>query len=324
MVEIRALDVGDGALRDCPKIGGERFRIALLETLIAFAQRFRDGAGHGLAGGLGDGLGETVGLRVFDVEARGSSILLYDVLPFFITARFPLPDKEDPGRPVFHARVRCHCMSKAPGRADAGSGRGGRPAEPIQDLDHVGMREDGVGVALERLEVAPGEAVAELGGRKQAAGLADQPIRLGRGDGVAGVYGLVDQHDQLRQLAEPGEGGMVQNQVEQLAGGRDALHVALVKRGFGAEQAFVQVQQTVAEQRETFVHGGPCGIGGSHVAMIAGLVRGRHTGPRAEPPVTRRSQVRRGEGRAHQTMDAIEAAGGNVQDLSRHRAGYSR
>jgi len=68
MVEIGTLDVGGGALRDSPKIGGERFGIAPLETLIAFARSFRDGARHRLASSLGDGLGETVGFRVLNVS----------------------------------------------------------------------------------------------------------------------------------------------------------------------------------------------------------------------------------------------------------------
>lgn len=60
MIEIEALDVGGGALGNGPDVCGQRFGIAPLEVFIAFAQRFGDSAGHGLASDLGYSLGETV------------------------------------------------------------------------------------------------------------------------------------------------------------------------------------------------------------------------------------------------------------------------
>jgi hypothetical protein len=77
MIEIWTLDVGGCALGNSPNVGGERFRIARLETFIALPQSFRDDAGHRLARRLGDCLGESVGFRVLDIEAHGGSSLLY-------------------------------------------------------------------------------------------------------------------------------------------------------------------------------------------------------------------------------------------------------
>ncbi len=45
IIEIWTLDLGGRALGDSPEIGGERFRIPPLKTLITFAQSFRDSAG---------------------------------------------------------------------------------------------------------------------------------------------------------------------------------------------------------------------------------------------------------------------------------------
>ena len=82
MIEIRTLDMGGCALGNRPDVGGERFGIAPLETLVALPESFGDGLGHGFAGGLGDRLGETVGFRILDVEAHGVSSLLYQSSTF--------------------------------------------------------------------------------------------------------------------------------------------------------------------------------------------------------------------------------------------------
>ena len=93
MIEIRTLDVGGGAIRDSPEIGGERFGIAPLETLIALPQSFCDYAGHGLASSLGDGLRKAVSFRIFDIKAHGCSTFLYTYLPFFILPVLTIPGK---------------------------------------------------------------------------------------------------------------------------------------------------------------------------------------------------------------------------------------
>src|SRR5471030_3148130 len=89
MIEIGTLDVSGSAPGDGPDVGGENFGIALLEAFIAFPQRFRDRAGHRFAGGLGDSLGKTVGFRVFDIEAHGISIFLYQMSTFLYRNVFP-------------------------------------------------------------------------------------------------------------------------------------------------------------------------------------------------------------------------------------------
>src|ERR1700674_4519004 len=89
MIEIRTLHVGSGSLGYGPEVGGERFCIALLDSFIAFPQRFRDDASHRLSGGLSDCLGEPVGFRVFDVEAHGASFLLYHLSTFLDSSSFP-------------------------------------------------------------------------------------------------------------------------------------------------------------------------------------------------------------------------------------------
>jgi hypothetical protein len=46
VVEVGTFDVDGGALCDGPDIGGERYGIALVKTLAAFAQRFRHRGGQ--------------------------------------------------------------------------------------------------------------------------------------------------------------------------------------------------------------------------------------------------------------------------------------
>jgi hypothetical protein len=73
VVEIGTFDPDRGSLSN-----GEQFLDRGLastdpEAFIAFPQSFRDGTGQGLACGLGNGLGQTVGFRVFDIQAHGLS-----------------------------------------------------------------------------------------------------------------------------------------------------------------------------------------------------------------------------------------------------------
>jgi hypothetical protein len=81
-VEIGLLCVGGRAVGDCADAGRERLGVALLQTLVAFAQSVGDGAPQSFSGFLGDRLGEPMRFGVFDVE-RGFSFLLYHLSTFF-------------------------------------------------------------------------------------------------------------------------------------------------------------------------------------------------------------------------------------------------
>ena len=75
VVEIGLLDVGGRAVGDCADVGRERLGVALVQTLVAFAQSFGDCALQSLSGFVGDRLG----FGVFDFE-RGFSFLLHHFL----------------------------------------------------------------------------------------------------------------------------------------------------------------------------------------------------------------------------------------------------
>lgn len=115
------------------------------------------------------------------------------------------------------------------------------------------MGEYGVGVALEDFEVAARKTGAFLAGHKQGAGFGDQLGGLfGGGRRLFAGHGLVDQDDEFGELAEPLKPGIVENQVEILAGGSDAGDVALICGAFAIEQRFVEAEQAVAD----FFHAG--------------------------------------------------------------------
>lgn len=55
---------------DRPNVSSQRLWIALLNTFESFSQGLDDNMRHRLAGGLRNGTGETMGFRVFYVEAH--------------------------------------------------------------------------------------------------------------------------------------------------------------------------------------------------------------------------------------------------------------
>jgi hypothetical protein len=76
VVEIGTFDLGRGSLSDGEKFLDGGLASADPEAFVAFPQSFSDGTGQGLAGGFGNRLGQTVGFRVFDIQAHGVSTLL--------------------------------------------------------------------------------------------------------------------------------------------------------------------------------------------------------------------------------------------------------
>src|SRR5260370_39652585 len=116
MIEMAALHMGGGARGKRPEVGGERFRIAPLDSFIALPQGFLDDVGHRLSGGLSDGLGKPVGFRVFDVEARGASFFLYHWSTFLYSSSFPdsLPGHRVPYRSMVSHMVLLAVRDPAP------------------------------------------------------------------------------------------------------------------------------------------------------------------------------------------------------------------
>ena len=76
MLEVWTLDMSGSAPGDSTDVSGERFRIALLGSLISFPQSFPDDVSHRFTSSLSDGLGESVGFRILDIEAHGLSTIL--------------------------------------------------------------------------------------------------------------------------------------------------------------------------------------------------------------------------------------------------------
>src|SRR5580658_4191835 len=78
--------------------------------------------------------------------------------------------------------------------------RGGRHewlSQIAQQLHGRPVRDYHVGIALQRVEILPAEAVAGLGRRQQRARLRQQTGGIHSGRRLIGIQRLVDQHDQL-------------------------------------------------------------------------------------------------------------------------------
>lgn len=88
MIEVWAINMGGGALRDGSQFFDGGFAAAALKTLVAFAQGFGDSASHGFPCLPCDHLRKPVGFRVLNIKAPSLSFLLYHFLPFFTVAQF--------------------------------------------------------------------------------------------------------------------------------------------------------------------------------------------------------------------------------------------
>src|SRR5450755_422089 len=94
MIEMGTFNVAGGALGDGAQLLDGSSAGAAVETLVALAQCFGDGASKGLAGLLGNGLREPVSFRVLNVEAHVASILPQNFLAFLhhhSPSRIPAP-----------------------------------------------------------------------------------------------------------------------------------------------------------------------------------------------------------------------------------------
>ena len=68
-----------------------------------------------------------------------------------------------------------------------------------------------------------------------------------------GVAGFVHQHDELRDLTQPGEPRVAKHELEILAGGGDAGDVAFVGGAFDVEERLMEMQQACAESGEAIL-----------------------------------------------------------------------
>jgi hypothetical protein len=77
MIEIRTVDLCRGTIGDRPDVGGERFRIVLLDTLIALPKSISDNASQSLSGGLREPVGfRSFTLRLISIYLSAPSVYL--------------------------------------------------------------------------------------------------------------------------------------------------------------------------------------------------------------------------------------------------------
>ncbi len=124
------------------------------------------------------------------------------------------------------------------------------------------MREYGSRVALHDVEILARESHAFLRGGNQGARLRDQLRGVIVGQRLAEIERLVDGHDEFRKLMQPSEPGVVEHQLQVLAGSGDALDIPLIEGALGIHQVFVKAQQAVAQGGEALA-----GCIGGHVHL---------------------------------------------------------
>jgi len=76
------------------------------------------------------------------------------------------------------------------------------------------VREDDVRIALHGFEIAPLEHGAGFGGRDECPGARDEAAGIGGGGRILAFQRFVDHNDEFGELAQPGEGGIVQDELE--------------------------------------------------------------------------------------------------------------
>ena len=97
------------------------------------------------------------------------------------------------------------------------SGGGGLGRFIVEKAGEFGVLHDDSGFALDGIEIFFLESVAGFGGDKHFAGDGDGGVGLLGSDGLLGVEGFIDGDDELRNIVEPGELGVVDDETEKFA-----------------------------------------------------------------------------------------------------------
>ena len=117
------------------------------------------------------------------------------------------------------------------------------------------MVDDYSRVALDGVEVFFLEGVAGFRGNEHFPGERDGAAGVLRGDGLLDGESFIDADDEFGDVVQPGELGVVDNQLEELTG-VDVAVLALVVATFHVEQSFVEAEKSEAEGKELLAGGG--------------------------------------------------------------------
>ena len=116
------------------------------------------------------------------------------------------------------------------------------------------MIDDYGGIALDGVEVFFLEGVAGFRGNKHFPGERDGAAGVFRGDGLLGAQSFIEADDEFRNVVQPGELGVVDDQAEELAGVDVAVR-ALVVAAFHVEKSLVEAEKSKT-QGEKLLAGG--------------------------------------------------------------------
>jgi len=117
----------------------------------------------------------------------------------------------------------------------------------VDDFCNLRMHEHHVRVALQRGKIMPRKPFAIFRRNQQLPGFADQGVHDRRRQRRFRFEGFVRGDDELRKRMEPGEPGIVREQLQEMSRRRDLADGFLVADALGIYQCLVQVQQCAAQ-----------------------------------------------------------------------------
>jgi len=111
------------------------------------------------------------------------------------------------------------------------------------------------GIALDGVEVFFLEGVAGFRGNKHFPGERDGAAGVFRGDGLLGSQSFIDADDEFRDVVQPGELRMVDDEAEELPG-VDVAVLALVVAALHVEKSLVEAKKSNAQGEKLLAGGG--------------------------------------------------------------------
>ncbi len=113
---------------------------------------------------------------------------------------------------------------------------------------HFRVRHHHIRIALQCIEIMPGETFARLGSGQQRTGLFHHGVHVRfRHRPILFLQRFIDGNDELRQRLKPRKPGIAGEQLKKVVGRLDRADGLLVADAFGIDQRFVQSKQWQAE-----------------------------------------------------------------------------
>ena len=132
----------------------------------------------------------------------------------------------------------------------------GGSAPRAKKFRRLGVSEDHVGVALQRVKVMFREPIPLLGSDEKSSGLLHQNLGARRGKRFLSIQRFIHRNDQLGQRVQPRKPRVAGEEIEKMTRRRDPADGLLVSHALRIHQRFVQIQEGVAEWLQRLLHVG--------------------------------------------------------------------